>query len=135
MTDDRHRLAGGGGVADEPDRALLAPQQGGLADAARNEQRVVAAGPGTRSSAAVPSVAAPVAQWTERRTSNPRVGGSNPPGRVSDRAEIEHARPSTSRIGRGSRGAARARSRSVTAFPGPEPCVHSLNVWSFDGCG
>ena len=26
---------------------------------------------------------APVAQWTERRTSNPRVGGSNPPGRIS----------------------------------------------------
>ena len=25
---------------------------------------------------------APVAQWTERRTSNPRVGGSNPPGRI-----------------------------------------------------
>ena len=31
--------------------------------------------PGTLSSA-------PVAQWTERRTSNPRVGGSNPPGRI-----------------------------------------------------
>ena len=27
-------------------------------------------------------VRAPVAQWTERRTSNPRVGGSNPPRRT-----------------------------------------------------
>src|SRR5689334_3791623 len=26
---------------------------------------------------------APVAQWTERRTSNPRVGGSNPPRRIA----------------------------------------------------
>ena len=30
---------------------------------------------------------APVAQWTERRTSNPRVGGSNPPGRIRIYAE------------------------------------------------
>src|SRR6185295_15825789 len=27
------------------------------------------------------SARAPVAQWTEQRTSNPRVGGSNPPRR------------------------------------------------------
>ncbi len=30
----------------------------------------------------IPCSSAPVAQWTERRTSNPRVGGSNPPGRI-----------------------------------------------------
>ena len=30
----------------------------------------------------LPSRRAPVAQWTERRTSNPRVAGSNPPGRI-----------------------------------------------------
>jgi hypothetical protein len=29
---------------------------------------------------------APVAQWIERRTSNPRVGGSNPSGRASETA-------------------------------------------------
>ena len=29
-----------------------------------------------------PPLRAPVAQGTERRTSNPRVGGSNPPGRI-----------------------------------------------------
>ena len=29
------------------------------------------------------SIDAPVAQWTERRTSNPKVGGSNPPGGTS----------------------------------------------------
>jgi hypothetical protein len=36
----------------------------------------------------LPSVRAPVAQWTERRTSNPRVGGSNPPRRVAPRAAV-----------------------------------------------
>ena len=38
---------------------------------------------------------APVAQWTERRTSNPRVGGSNPPGRTTNclpRADSDPAR-------------------------------------------
>src|SRR5919108_1821121 len=36
----------------------------------------------TQPSRRLPSPHAPVAQWTERRTSNPRVGGSNPPGRI-----------------------------------------------------
>jgi hypothetical protein len=36
-----------------------------------------------------PSPHAPVAQGTERRTSNPRVGGSNPPGRVSNSCSEE----------------------------------------------
>ena len=36
----------------------------------------------------LPSRRAPVAQWTERRTSNPRVGGSNPPGRIKHRLQI-----------------------------------------------
>src|SRR3954467_5814335 len=35
-----------------------------------------------RQSSGLPFRHAPVAQWTERRTSNPRVGGSNPPGRI-----------------------------------------------------
>ena len=33
---------------------------------------------------------APVAQWTERRTSNPLVGGSNPPGRIDVLAQMRH---------------------------------------------
>ena len=39
----------------------------------------------------VPCPQAPVAQWTERRTSNPRVGGSNPAGRM-DPARTRMAR-------------------------------------------
>ena len=46
-----------------------------------------------------PRARAPVAQWTERRTSNPRVGGSNPPGRIalakpkqSDERRFQNAR-------------------------------------------
>lgn len=37
---------------------------------------------GKRFRAPDPSPVAPVAQRTERRTSNPKVGGSNPPGRA-----------------------------------------------------
>ena len=46
-----------------------------------------AAPPGTRSrydgSATAGAPLAPVAQWTEQRTSNPKAGGSNPPGGAS----------------------------------------------------
>jgi hypothetical protein len=47
------------------------------------DARIVTGAGTTRSEAGVyPAARAPVAQWTERRTSNPRVGGSNPPGRM-----------------------------------------------------
>ena len=42
-----------------------------------------------RQSSGLPCAHAPVAQWTERRTSNPRVGGSNPPGRMKS-LQIDH---------------------------------------------
>jgi hypothetical protein len=45
-----------------------------------------------RQTAAVPSADAPVAQWTERRTSNPRVAGSNPAGRTESPAPTLAAR-------------------------------------------
>ena len=41
---------------------------------------------GRRRARVYPASHAPVAQGTERRTSNPRVGGSNPPGRIGRRA-------------------------------------------------
>src|SRR4026207_2508080 len=52
-----------------------APENGGVPDGWDRPREV-------QHSVAVRSSRAPVAQGTERRTSNPRVGGSNPPGRI-----------------------------------------------------
>src|SRR5207249_12047345 len=41
----------------------------------------------------LPCLRAPVAQWTERRTSNPRVAGSNPAGRIPVVAPISAEMP------------------------------------------
>ena len=66
----------------------------------------------------LPSLAsAPVAQGTERRTSNPRVGGSNPPGRIGRRArrmwgDGERDRSATPRGRRARRGRARRPQRN-----------------------
>ena len=58
---------------------------------------------------------APVAQGTERRTSNPRVGGSNPPGRMAT-----HGRSArTSRRRQARRRAARASGRRARARTHP----------------
>ena len=53
-----------------------------------NDVDIITTDFGVRSLAAGGATAsgrAPVAQWTERRPSNPLVGGSNPPGRTSRR--------------------------------------------------
>src|SRR4026207_869817 len=55
-----------------------APENGGVPDGWDRPREV-------QHSVAVRSSRAPVAQGTEQRTSNPRVGGSNPPGRISVR--------------------------------------------------
>ena len=51
-----------------------------------------------RQSSGLPFPHAPVAQWTERRTSNPRVGGSNPPGRIPPVEPVSGASPAAEPI-------------------------------------
>ena len=67
------------GGENAPDRRAHRP---GTDDADRDHAASLLAPPGGRRAGRLPYEHAPVAQWTERRTSNPRVGGSNPPGRI-----------------------------------------------------